>query len=518
VVRRQDDLLSTLYGSNRSAYIISDFQRSSTDLFSIRPDSSISGYLVPVTAERTHNLFIDSVWFDSPSQQASQTVRLNVKIRNSSSERLEKIPVKLSINKIQKAVSSFSIDPDAEMIVTLPYTNNDQGIQYGTVEIVDYPITWDDRFYFVYSITPSIPILCINGDQPDPFLNALFGNDSTIQLKNVPVKQLDYSSFVRFPLIILHNIERLPSGLTEELRKYLDRGGNLVLFPAPQPDTNSYDVFLGSLGLPVYTSIDTTRMKVAELNPLSDVYTDVFEKDASGRVIFPENMDMPSVFRHFIITGSTRTGMEKLLTLQNGQLLLGASVMEHGRVYLSAVPLEEKWTNFMKHPLFVPTMYRIALLSQVSPSLYNKTGTNDPIEILNDTTPGSEVYKLQKLDSDFEFIPEIRSSGSRLLIFPHDLVKDAGHYNILSGKLLIHGVAFNYNRSESVLTYDSPSDLQKELKQSGLKDFHVFQKVKTPLTKQILEMNQGTPLWKLFIIFALIFLALEIIFIRMMKD
>jgi hypothetical protein len=518
VIKRQDDLLSTISGSNRSAYILSDFQHTSTDLFRIRNDSLVSCYFVPVSAERTNNLYIDSVWFDSPSQQANQAVRLKVRIRNSSTENLEKIPVKLSINKVQKAVASFSIDPEGETVITLPYTNNEQGIQYGTLEIVDYPVTWDDKFYFVYSIIPSLPILCINGEQPDPFLNALFENDSAIQLKNVLARQLDYSSFVRFPLIILNTIEKLPSGLTEELKKYLVKGGNLLILPSPQLDTVTYNNFLSSLGLPVYTTIDTTRMKVSDLNSLSDIYTDVFEKDASGRVIFPENMDMPSVSRHFIITGSTRSGLERLLTLQNGQLFLGVSIMERGRIYLSAVPLKENWTNFMKHPLFVPTIYRIALLSQGYPLLYNQAGTNIPMVFLTDTSAVSEVYKVRKLDSDFEFIPEIRSSGAQLLLYPHDQVKEAGHYNILLGNQVIHGAAFNYNRRESDLNCYAPVDLEKELKQSGLKDFRVFQKIKTPLTKQILEMNQGTPLWKIFIILTLVFLAMEITLIRLMKE
>ena len=42
----------------------------------------------------------------------------------------------------------------------------------------------------------------------------------------------------------------------------------------------------------------------------------------------------------------------------------------------------------------------------------------------------------------------------------------------------------------------------------------IFQGKKIPLTKQILDISQGAPLWKLFIILALLFLLLEIFFIR----
>ena len=517
IIQRQTDLLKSIHGTNRAAYIISDFQKTSTNLFHIKSDTSVSYFFIPVLAEKSNNLYIDSVWFDAPSQQARQAVKLKIKIRNSGSEMLEKIPIKLSINKMQKAVASFSINPNGETLLTLPYTNNDQGNQYGTLEITDYPVTWDDKFYFSYPILPSIPVLCINGELPNKYLNALFDNDSTIQLINIPEKQLDYSSFVRYPLIILNSVEELSSGLGEELKRFLGRGGNLLIFPAPETLIESYNSFLSSLDLPVYSNSDTTRFKVSELNPLSKIYSDVFEKDASGKIVLPENMDMPVSFKHYAIVGSTHSNMEILLKLQNGQPFLGVSELRKGRIYLSAVPLEENWSNFMKHPLFVPTLYRIAFLSQSAPALYYRVGADDPVEI-NNSTIASEVYILRKLDSDIEVIPESSSIGGSMALFPHDQIRESGHYNICQGKQVIHGVAFNYNSMESELTCYSFSELQKELKHTGLKYYSLFQGKKAPLTKEILELSQGAPLWKVFIILTLVFIALEIILIRTMKE
>ena len=415
VVKRQNDLLSGVSSANRSAYIISDFQKTSSDIIKIKPDSSISCFFIPVTAEKSNNLYIDSVWFDVPSQQANQAVKLKVRIRNASTDVLEKIPIKLTINEVQKAVASFSIDPNSEMVVTLPYTNNDEEIQRGTLDIIDYPITWDDRFYFTYPVSPSIPILSINQEKPNSYLNALYGNDSTIQFRNVNVKQLDYSSFTRFSLIILNGVESFSSGLSDGLNQYIKRGGNLVIFPAEKIDEGSYNSFVSNLGLPVYTGKDTTKLKIGELNMMSKLYADVFEKDVNGKIIFPDNIDFPSVFKHYIISGSTKTTMETLLKLQNGHPFLCVSGVGKGRIYLSAVPLEESWSNFIKHPLFVPTLYRLALLSQPNPSLYSITGCDDPIELKNDTIPSGDVYKIKKKGSDFEFIPEIKANGGPIL-------------------------------------------------------------------------------------------------------
>ena len=518
VIKRQNDLLTGNQGPNRSAYIISDFQKSSSDLVKLRTDTSVSYFFVPVASEKTNNLFIDSVWFDSPSQQAGQAVKLKVKIRNSSPEMLEKIPVRLLVNKTQKAVSSFSIDANGETIVVLPYTNNDHGIQYGTLEITDYPVIWDDKFYFSYPVSHTIPVLCINGGKSNHFLDALFENDSTVLLKNVPFSQLDYSSFSRFPLIILNGLEELSSGLSEELKKFIKQGGNLLVFPASRFNFGSYNLFLGALGQPGYSGIDTTRQMISELNAQSEIFTNVFEKNFSGRLILPENMDMPVVYKHYIIRETTKSGIEDILKMQNGEHFLMVSGIDKGKLFLCSVPLDDAWSNFPKHTLFVPSIYRIAILSEALPSLYQYVGSNDPIEILNDSIPAKEVYKIRKLDSNFEFIPETQSTGGNLKLFPHGQVKDAGFYFISEGSEVLQGLAFNYNRQESELACYSVDEIQNGLKQSGIKYFAVMQAKKIPITKQIHEMSQGAPLWKIFIFLTLLFIAGEIALIRLIKE
>jgi hypothetical protein len=56
------------------------------------------------------------------------------------------------------------------------------------------------------------------------------------------------------------------------------------------------------------------------------------------------------------------------------------------------------------------------------------------------------------------------------------------------------------------------------LKQSGIKNFAVIQAQKKPMTQEIIEMSQGTPLWKIFIILSLLFIAAEIALVRLMKE
>ncbi|MCX6250514.1 MAG: BatA domain-containing protein [Bacteroidetes bacterium] len=518
VIKKQNSMLEDVNGRNRSAYIISDFQKSTARIGSVKSDTSVAYFFIPVIAEKVNNLYIDSAWFDSPVQQPNQAVKLKVRIRNCSDESFEKLPLKLLVNNVQKGLASFSVSPRGDAIVVLPFTNNAKGIQYGTLQITDYPVTWDDNFYFSYPVNPAIPVLSINGDKVNVYLDALFRNDTAFTFTNASEKQLDYSSFVHYPLIILNSIDEISSGLGQEITRYIKQGGNVVIFPSDKINTGNYKTFLSSLTLPWFSGLDTNRQRIGEVNAESRIFNDVFLKDANGKVHLPENVDLPMVFRHYPENASIRSGTENLLKLQNGQCFLSVTGIEKGKVYLFSAPLDEKFTSFPKHSLFVPTLYKIALLSQPDIPLYYNIDAGNAINITADSLKGREVYKISKPGTNFEIIPEMRSVGQEMVMFPHDQIKEAGHYNVSADHTTLLGLAFNYNRIESDLTCLTPAELEKDLKQTRIRYFAVLPAKKVPLTKQIYQMSQGTALWKYFIILTLLFIAGEILLVRLLKE
>lgn len=113
IMKRQSEML--LQGQSSSAYLISDFQKNVSH-FPARPDTLVTWYFVPVKPAKTANIYIDSAWFDDPSQQPGQNIRLNVLIRNISAESYEKLPLRLFMNGKQKAVGSFAIGPESYLL------------------------------------------------------------------------------------------------------------------------------------------------------------------------------------------------------------------------------------------------------------------------------------------------------------------------------------------------------------------------------------------------------------------
>jgi hypothetical protein len=113
-----------------------------------------------------------------------------------------------------------------------------------------------------------------------------------------------------------------------------------------------------------------------------------------------------------------------------------------------------------------------------------------------------------------EFIPGQLTIDRRLDLRVNQQVRIAGHYQLKAEKDTIKGLGFNYNRSESVMQFLTPEQLQSQADRYLPGQSGVLADTGKPLAESIKEMSQGTPLWKLFIILALVFLGVEIVLLR----
>lgn len=525
ITNRQYDLLSKAETRNKKTFLISDFQRSSGDFENTQQDTSVKTILLPVAANQQNNLYLDSCWFDSPVHQLNQPEKLNVRIKNLSGSNLENIPVKLFLNDQQKTPASFSIQARESKDIQLSFTVKEPGIQQGRIEITDYPVTYDDKFYFSFDVAKNIAVTCISPsrtnapalrrEKEERSIESLFGKDSLFILTMADESNIDYSSLASQQVIILSGLKSLSSGLSLELSRFVQNGGSLVLFPSSEADTASYRIFLTSLGANHYLKPDTTDTRVDWINTESDIFSDVFDKPAGGKA---ENMDLPMVFSHFNQSHSSRTNEEILLKTKNGETFFSRYTFKKGKVYASAVPLDTDWSNLPRHALFVPLMYKIAMNSKPDHELFYTVGKNNSVKV--NVKPGGEnVFRIkgEKSSGDFEIIPESRVIDMEHTVFVHDQIKEAGNYALLSGNELVSGIAFNYDRRESDLSRYSPDELIALCEDNNLSRFSLIDVGNSDVSKVLADIGQGKKLWKWCILLALLFLAFETVLLRLFK-
>lgn len=506
---RQADLQRSDGSSVRSAYIISDFQKHFFAEAS-QGDTLMDVYFIPVQSVNTDNVFIDSCWFDSPVQQMNQLVKLYVRLRNSSGQSYEDMPVKLKLNGVQRALASFSIAPQSDKTVELSYTNTSAGIQSGELEINDYPVSFDDRFYFSYVVNPKINILAINENSSNFYLNSLFLNDTAFHFTNVNVSQLNYSLLQENDVVVLNGLSEISSGLAQEVLRFIKAGGSLLILPSGSAMDASYNDLISNVAPVSFGELDTTRQKVGLLNLDHSLYEGVFDE-------IPENMDLPSVNQHYVLRMSGVLRQEKIMELQNGDIFLSLFPVERGRLFLSSVALDPAFSNFQQHALFVPTLYKFAVSSIAPTDLYYLLGENEVVRVESIRRGQDEVLKIKEQGSSFEFIPEHRALGHMDELYVYQQISKAGNYFLNQGNTPITGLSFNYDRAESEMVFNTPDELDQLIKDKRFPQIRILEPTAQPFTQTLADMSKGIQLWKWFVLAALAFLLTEVVLLRFMK-
>jgi hypothetical protein len=510
VISRQSDQLADEKSANKTSYVISDFQKSIVSGRLTGADSLVNTYFIPIKAINTDNICIDSCWFSVPVQQAGQNVVMKVRIRNYSDNEFKQLPVKLSINGQQKALAGFDLLPRSEAIVELPFTNPGTGTYQGILEVNDYPVSFDDRLYLSYQVSSQINVMIINGGIENIFLNSLFKNDELFNLSNQSVGSFDYSSFSNFNIIILNEVKQLSSGFQQELKQFVSNGGSLLIIPSMEMEKQSFNTFLRDVEASTFGELDTADTWIGSINLDHPIYSDVFDE-------IPENIDLPFVRESYRLIITTRSSQQGLLEMQNGQLFLNEHPLDQGRIYLFAVPFREEYSNFVKHAIFVPTLYKIGVSSAYRENLYYTIGEENVLNIRSAGIKGDDVFSIAAKDPYYEFIPGHRRINSRYELYMHGQVKNAGNYEIKLNSEVVQGISFNYDRTESKLDFYTTDELETLVEDSQVKGLMVLETGDKPFVQMLQELSSGKQLWWWFVILALLFLALETLLLRFGK-
>ncbi|MBC8046374.1 MAG: BatA domain-containing protein [Fimbriimonadaceae bacterium] len=499
VTKRQKDILSAL-GDEKTIYILSDFQKNSSDF---ENDSLYNFTLVPLQGNEERNISIDSVWFTDPVQMLNQQSQLCFTVKNFGSENIENASVQLKINDQTKGIADISVAAKSSVTDTLQFTMNITGTQNCELSITDYPITFDDVFYFTYQPVQKIPVLVINGNSENSFINSIY-NNSLFFYQKYAATQIDFNSLNQFNLIILNEVSSFSSGLADALNKKIEEGATILIIPALDQDITSINSFLTNNKTAIFGNLISQRRNVTTINVNAEIFTDVFQN-------LPKNLSLPYADKSFSIDANSRSMEEIILQCADTKPLLSKYKSGNGNIYLTAVPLDRTVTDLpVQGGIFVPFMYRLAIMSMKNAPLYVIIGKEQWIKIpsLNLATDQTVTVKNKAI----EFIPSMRKSGSNTEIDVSNYAKDAGIYSI-TGNSISQSLAMNYDRTESDLSFYSVDELKEKYTADNIS---ILDKPEQNLSGVVAQMQQGKPLWKYCLIFALLFLAIEILIIRFM--
>ena len=491
-------------------YYVSDFQRSSYAGGISETDSTKLLFYIPLLDESPGNVYIDSCWFSAPYHHIGQQQSVHARIANASSVDLEVIPVSLYVDGEQAAIGSVDIPAGGSTEISLAINNRRAGWHTAEISIEDHPVTWDDHFYFSWTVLESIPVLLVSDQDAAFYFSGILEVDSIFRYDYSDVHSLNYSLFPQNNLIILHHVPQFSSGLIRELQGFVESGGSLFIVPPENADLPSYNRLLSDVGIGVLAAYDTIALKVTGLDAEHAFFRDVFED-------IPENLDLPAVKGHFPLISDRTAYREVILDLQNGDPYLLFDNFRKGKTYLLTSPLGDQYGNLARHALWVPVMYRMALTSRGEEKAYYTIGKDELIETELDAIPGEQPYRIRSKDQDYSFIPAYNRSGEYVDLMMFGMLSTAAHYEFGSDEEFIMGFSFNYDRLESQPDVFSAAELRETISAEGIKNIYVVDAAREQGDMDIVQMSQGTSLWKLCIWLALFFILLEILLLRLFR-
>lgn len=499
---------------SEQVFVFSDFQKNSFSVNSIATlDSTQQVFLVPVGRKETQNVFVDSVWLDDAFVRSNTNIVLHIRLRNGGNSEVKNCQAKLFLGDRQATV--FRADVPVRGVATTSVQLRLEGEQLAKcrVELDDFPVAFDNSFYFTLQPSPKIRVLDIATTEGINATRRLYANEPLFTYNAAKASSTDYRTLESSDLVIAQEQARIDASLRESLVRVVKRSGSLVIVPSAEISArSSYDQLFAELGIgPVLwepTGVAPVLRDVAVPTAQNPFFKDVFGSQNRQPV-------MPKASP--ILRWSRSDA--NIMRMRDGEGFLGAFSSGPGRVYLFAAPFSGAYSDFTQHALFVPVMYRLAMQSykrEQQPAYRLNQGTI-AVNVIDAIKSGSEqVFKLTK-DST-TFIPSQRLQAGVLRFDVPAAMREPGFYNLsLNGKT-ISSLAFNFDKRESELAAYSAEELRQLIgpNRPNLQVYDV-QAGESVAAKYKAE-RVGTPLWQYCLWAALASLLAEVLLLRFLRQ
>ncbi|MEM6262352.1 MAG: hypothetical protein AAGI38_07590, partial [Bacteroidota bacterium] len=313
----------------------------------------------------------------------------------------------------------------------------------------------------------------------------------------------------RFRSVVWVGLNSISSGLADRLGQFVKDGGSLMVFPGPKLEIEQINGLFSSLNVGSFAAAITSKEgKLVDQTDLNHpLFEGVFSENRSNRTF-----DAPVVYSYYPFTANNAAVQQTIMRLEDGNPFLQEIQTEKGRLFVFSTFPEAKWTDFQVKTSFAPVLFR---LTQVM---------NQTQKVASGQELGAFVPKVVRVSSqelvrmkgpeDQEYIPEqyLQRGGLRLNF--ERLSLQPGNYQLVQSDSLLEKISFNISDAESKLAFIPPDALSQMLAQAGYGGIQVLPAEPDQLVSKIQTEKEGQPLWKYFLIGALLFLLVEVLLLK----
>lgn len=443
-------------------------------------------YFILPEAEQKNNVSIDSVYL---LQTLDSFYEIAIKL-SANGETIPAVPIALyNQSKLTaKTVVNFNGNDNGQIVkFTIPKEDF-----HGYVAITDKGLEYDNTYYFSISKPSKTNVISIGEAEKSNFLTRIYTADE-FNYANFPIANLDYNLLEKQDAIVLNELKDIPQALQTTLKSFVNKGGNIVVIPAQESNTNAMNSFLANFGVLQFKAISNSDKKVTKINFKHPLFSNVFEKKV-------DNFQYPSTKAAFGISSNSPS----ILSYEDQSAFLTSIANPLSSVYVFAAPINKTNSNFQNSPLIVPTFYNMAQNSQ-------KTGVNaliigeDQPFVVDALLSKDEILTIKNASESF--IPVQQLLNTKVKMSFNENPPEAGNFGIFNGANSLQNISFNYTRTESNLSLVN-TDIA-----AGFKEIDDIETV----FNSIQSDRTDTQIWKWFVLLTLLFLVFELLIQKFVK-
>lgn len=441
-------------------------------------------YFIIPKAEQKNNVAIDSVF---TRQTLDDFYELSISTTNYSEDFK---PVSMALYNQNKLIAKTIINFKNKK-ETINFTIPKQAF-HGYVSIEDNDLVYDNKLFFSISKIKKNNIISIGTPEKNNFLSRIYTNEE-FNYSSFTLNSLDYNSIDKQDAIVLNELDEIPQALQTTLKAFVKKGGNLIVIPSETASIPSLNALLNQFGSTQFKSLESNEKQITKINFNHPLFAGVFENKTN-------NFQYPKIKKAFTISSTTPA----ILNFDDESPFLIGLRNTVSSVYVFSAPVNTSNSNFQQSPLIVPVFYKMAL-SKLNNGINTNTIGSNTSYLVSVNLAKDEILTVKNTEE--QFIPVQQLLNNKVQLFFNDYPEKAGNYTIYDSKKPIENISFNYPRTESNLD---------QINETLLSDYKTSDSISTIF--DTLQSNRSDDqIWKWFIIFALLFLTLEMAIIKFVK-
>ncbi len=469
---------------NSRIIVISDVEGTTEEEIKSILDHDKSVILLQLQPTYKNNTWIEKV--NLVGDFFNPTLQIEVKTNRSKEKFNEDVGISVLNGEEILARNTLNFEESNQLIIEIALPNNE--IKKGVVQLESEGLSYDKEFFFSINKQPEIQIAHLYKNESANFIQRIFDTSQFVYTKE-KIDAFDFSELSNTQILILDNLPELSKTQQNLALDFVSSGGSLVVIPAKEIDLLSYNEFFKSLNVPTFKALFTNEMLLTNIYDGHPLFEGVFEKKI-------ENFDYPSVDSYF----STDEITKPVLAFSNGESFL----TNRDNVYVFTANIHPSNSTFSKSPLVVPVFYQIGLKSMNYDKISLNIESNESISL---PIPEGKEQVLKLISPTQTLIPNQQKLPNAIQLIASNYPSTAGHYEAVCEETSLGFVSFNYQRNQSDNQYLISTSFEHKQYEQQLSEL-----------KQLLSIQpKVSELWQWFLIFALIFMLIEILILRFIK-